>query len=64
MLFHFCGRTVTVGEPDESYKHHLVVRDLLPEQFLMVAVSLTYLTLHPVSVNGMTKAFLGYADQH
>ena len=62
--FHLYGRTVTVGEPDKSQKHHLVVRDLLPEHFLMVAISLTYLTLHPVSVHSMMEAFLGYTDQH
>ena len=53
-----------IREPDKGYCQLLVVRDGLPEWLLVLAVCLANLSLNPVTVDGVLKALLGYADEN
>ena len=62
-LFHLLRRIMSVREPYESYEYLLILSHLFPQQLFMLTVSLTDLSLHTVSVDGMLKAFLRNTDQ-
>ena len=54
-----------VGNADEGYVDMTwVVLQLFSENMFIKSEGFTYLTFHPVTVDGVVKAFLGYGYKH
>ena len=54
---------MAVGEPDKAQKHLLMVCQSVPEQLLMLTVSLADLPFDSVPIDRVLEPFLGDTDQ-
>jgi len=58
------GWCVLIGNPYKAYEKALVGGNGSHQRLFLMAVSLAYLALQAVAVDGMLEALFGHADEH